>query len=129
MQDTTGSRAVGRGYRGTTGGTIAALGFVLAIVGSIGPWVANVVGSSGFQIQGKITAGIAVIGMMFLLFGRTAAKLVMLVAMCELALGGYEYEHVHSMFGRGVGWGVYAVIAGAILAAAGAAFAFAQSAG
>lgn len=127
MQETTPPRTLGHGYGGTTAGMITALGFIVAIVGSVGPWVAHVVGSSGFQLQGKVTAAIAVAGIVLLFWGRGAVKIMMLVAMVELALGGYEYVHLHSIFGQAVGWGVYAVIAGAVLAAGGTAFSFAES--
>lgn len=127
MQETTGPRALGHTSRRTIAGTIAVLGFAIAIVGSAGPWIADLVSSSGFQIEGKVTAGIAVVGIVLVLLGRPAVKLLMLVAMAELVLGGYEYAHVHSLYGRAVGWGVYAIIAGAFVAGAGAAYSFSES--
>ena len=127
MRETTGPRTLGHTSRRTIAGTIAVLGFGLAIGGSAGPWIADLVSSSGFQMGGKVTAAVAVAGIVLVLLGRPAVKLLMLVAMGELALGGYEYAHVHSLYGRAVGWGVYAVIAGAFVAGAGAAYSFSES--
>jgi hypothetical protein len=126
MQETTRPKTLGNAHGSTTAG-LAMLGFVIAIVGSLGPWIANVVSSSGLQMQGKVTAAIAVVGIVLLLWGRHALKLVMLAAMGEIALGGYEYMHLHRIYGSSVGWGVYAVIAGAVLAAAGTTISFAES--
>ena len=125
MQETTRPKTLENAYGGGTAG-LAMLGFVSAIVGSLGPWVADVVSSSGLQMQGKVTAAIAVVGIVLLLWGRHALKLAMVAAMGEIALGGYEYVHLHRLYGSSVGWGVYAVIAGAVLAAAGTTFSFAE---
>ena len=116
--------------------TIAALGFGVAIVGSIGPRVSTAFGSvAGFHGDGKITGALAVVGIVCLLVGRRTRVLAMLAALLELGLGVYEYRHIHHALGHAVifgvrigtvGWGAYAVIAGAAIAGGGAVFSFTE---
>lgn len=109
-----------------------ALGFLVVLAGSVGPWVQAPLGSlSGFNGDGKITAGLAVLGMLTMVVRRAGPWVAAIVGLATLGLGVYEYEHIHHgltalrgliLFGHhlsigwSVGWGVYAVIGGALVA-------------
>jgi len=101
------------------------LGFVFAIIGSIGPWVSGPFGAqSGMNGDGKLTIALAIIGLLLVAFER-AAMMVPVIGLGLAVLGGWEWHHIHSavnnavLFGvhvASVGWGIYAVIAGGVLA-------------
>lgn len=96
---------------------------MLVVVGSIGPWVTAPLGSSsGLNGDGKWTVLLAVLGAVQLLRGHPAGATIARVLI--LATGIYDAIHIHSVVAKAtfsgvqldhVGWGVYAVIAGAIL--------------
>lgn len=116
---------------GNAGGTALAVtaGFGAVIIGSIGPWlVASPLSSiSGFDGYGRITLVAAVIGIALeLVQQRVWATVLGLVA---AAIGIYEAIHVHDALMHErlfdlqvghVGWGVYVVIVGGVIAAVGA---------
>jgi hypothetical protein len=114
---------------------VAWLGLAIIIVGSIGPWATAPLASiSGTDGDGKITIGAAVLGALLLLIRARAG--VLLLALVALAVGIYDAIHIHKVVARTtffgaqvdhVGWGVYAVIAGAVIAFAGAWQAMARS--
>ena len=101
------------------------LGFVFAIIGSIGPWVSGPFGSqSGMNGDGKLTIALAIVGLLLVAFGW-AAMIVPVIGLGLAVLGGWQWHHIHSLVNNGVlfgvhvdsvGWGVYAVIAGGVLA-------------
>jgi hypothetical protein len=109
--------------------TLAAMttgvGFVFAIIGSIGAWVSGPFGSqSGMNGGGKLTIALAIVGLLLVAFDR-AAMIVPVIGLGLAVLGGWEWHHIHSvvhnavLFGMhvaSVGWGVYAVIVGGVLA-------------
>jgi hypothetical protein len=109
----------------TPTGIAAALGFAAVIIGSIGPWATSPLSSaSGFDGDGKITAIAGVIGLVLIAGKRPGfAPLMALVA---IGVGIYDAIHIHdrlrhvTLFGAQidhVGWGVYVVIGGAVIAA------------
>jgi hypothetical protein len=101
------------------------LGFVFAIIGSIGPWVSGPFGSqSGMNGDGKLTIALAIIGLLLVAF-EWAAMIVPVIGLGLAVLSGSEWHHIHSavhnavLFGvhvASVGWGVYALIAGGVIA-------------
>jgi hypothetical protein len=101
------------------------LGFLIAIIGSIGPWVTGPFGSqSGMDGDGKLSIALAIIGLLLVAF-EWAAMLVPVIGLGLAVLGGWQWHHIHSavhsgvLFGvhvASVGWGVYAVIAGGVIA-------------
>ena len=112
-----------------TPGGACALGFVAVIVGSIEPWIAGPLGYgvSGLHGDGKFTVIAAVIGLVLLARKRagTAAEMALLA----LGIGIYDTIHIHDQvrhltaFGTQfahVGWGVYVVVIGAVVAGIGA---------
>jgi hypothetical protein len=109
----------------TASGVTCALGFAAVIIGSIGPWATSPLSSaSGFTGDGKITAIAAVIGI-FLIF-RKAPRTATLMALVALGIGIYDAIHINerlrnvTLLGAQidhVGWGVYVVIGGAVIAA------------
>jgi hypothetical protein len=82
--------------------------------------------ASGTQGDGKITIGIAVIAGLVLLFGHDGSRgWIVALSLILLGIGIFEAIHIHehvvklTLFGQQldqVGWGVYAVIAGAAVA-------------
>lgn len=109
----------------STSGIACALGFAAVIVGSIGPWATSPLSSaSGFTGDGKITAVAAVIGIFLIL--RKAARTATLMALVAAGVGIYDAIHINDrlrtvrLFGAQidhVGWGVYVVIGGSVIAA------------
>ena len=109
----------------TVAAATTGVGFVFAIIGSIGPWVSGPFGSqSGLNGDGKLTIALAIIGLLLVAF-EWAAMIVPVLGLGLAVLGGWQWHHIHSAVHNGVlfgvhvasvGWGVYAVIAGGALA-------------
>jgi hypothetical protein len=108
---------------------VAFLGFVGLAAGSLGPWVATVLGSAaGTHGDGKITLGAAAIAALALLIaqGRTGGAIVAgLAAAVGLGVAGYDLVHIQhaaahaTLFGpqlADAGWGVYVALVGAAVA-------------
>lgn len=117
-------KTLGDAISGMSLATAAAVGaLVLVVVGSLGPWAtAPLASASGIDGDGKVTLGLAALGLLLLSSGRLAFMLG-LVGAAILALGVYDAFHIHHvishalLFGRQVdhvGWGVYAVAAGGL---------------
>ncbi len=111
---------------------LAVLGAVLAIIGSLGPWVTSPLGSvSGVHSSGDgwITLGASVIALILLAaargrrWGLIAAWVAMLVALAVACLDAAKVIYAASkvtLFGHQIasaGWGLYVTAAGALLAA------------
>lgn len=109
----------------TTAAATTGVGFVVAIIGSVGPWVSSPFDSpSGLHGAGKITLALAIIGLLLVAFDR-APVFVPLIGLVLAVLGGWEWYHIRSaglgtvvlgVLHGSVGWGVYAVIAGGAVA-------------
>jgi hypothetical protein len=101
-------------------------GLALVIVGSIAPWATSPLSSvSGTEGDGKLTIGVAVIAGLVLLLGRGGRGWIAALSLILLGIGIFEAIHIHkhvakvTLFGQQVdhvGWGVYALIAGAAIA-------------
>jgi hypothetical protein len=106
---------------------IAVLGLVLAAIGSIGAWatVFGLFSVDGTAGDGRITLGLAAFGVVALLVGRGASLASALAALVALAVVAVaivdlvDLSHVSGpTLGHAVsaGWGLYAVLAGGIIA-------------
>jgi hypothetical protein len=123
-------RTVGQALRGMTLDTAAILGGAVVIaIGSIGPWATSPLTSeSGTSGDGVITLiAAALIALAAFMRGRTLPFLLVLVAG---GTGVYDAIHIHDRLARvtfggvqidHVGWGVYAVIIGAVITLVGVA--------
>ena len=112
---------------------LAVLGAVLAIVGSLGPWVTSPFGSASGVGRGSsdgwLTLGASVVALLVLAaargrrWGTVAAWLAMLVALAVACLDASKVIYASSkvtLFGHQVasaGWGLYLTAAGALLGA------------
>jgi hypothetical protein len=104
------------------------LGLILCIIASVAPWATSpVVTADGTDGDGKITIAIAAIGLI-VLFARGSARTLMVLSLILVGFGVFEAIHIHdtvsgvTLFGQqvaDVGWGVYALIAGSVIAFAG----------
>jgi hypothetical protein len=116
---------------GNSGGAALAVtaGFGAVLIGSIGPWlVASPLSSvSGFDGYGRITVIAAAIGIVLELVQQRAWAMVL--GLVAAAIGIYDAIHVHDTLTHErlftlqvghVGWGVYVVIVGGVIAAVGA---------
>jgi hypothetical protein len=103
------------------------IGLLIAAVGSVAPWVTTPLSSaSGINGDGKITIGLAAIaGLVLFGRGRSRQAVLALLSLGVAGVGIYDAIHIHraaahvTLFGQQlahVGWGVYAVIAGGVLA-------------
>jgi hypothetical protein len=116
---------------GNSGGAtlVATAGFGAIIVGSIGPWV--VAGPlstvSGFEGYGRTTLVVAVIGIFLELAQRQGVAMVL--GLAAAGIGIYHAIDVHNTLAHErlfalevghIGWGLYAVIVGGVIAAIGA---------
>jgi hypothetical protein len=100
-------------------------GFLIAIVGSIGPWVSSPFDSaSGMNGDGKLTIALAIIGLLVVAFDK-APTFVPMIGLVLAVFGGWEWYHIRSaapntvllgVHAASVGWGVYAVIGGGVVA-------------
>jgi hypothetical protein len=100
-------------------------GFLVAIIGSIGPWVSSPYDSaSGMHGAGKLTIALAIIGLLVVTFDKAPA-FVPMIGLVLAVLGGWEWYHTRSASPNAVllgvhvgsvGWGVYAVIGGGVIA-------------
>lgn len=123
-----GPRTLGDAISGVTVPAAAmAVGFVVCIVGSVAPWATSPLSSvPGTNGDGKISIVLAVVGLLVLLRGASRAWAMLgVLSVALVALGIYEAVHIHhqlagvTLYGQQidhVGWGVYAVIAGAVIA-------------
>lgn len=101
------------------------LGLVLCVVASIAPWATSQVDSaSGLDGDGRITIGIAALALVLLLV-RDSAPALATLSLILVGFGIFEAIHIHdkvskvTLFGQQVvhvGWGVYVLIAGGVLA-------------
>jgi hypothetical protein len=108
----------------------AALGFTVAAIGSIGPWatVLGLLSVDGTAGDGRITLGLAVFAVLALVIGRGASVASAIAALVALAIGVVavidlvDLDHVTTSPTVGdavsAGWGLYAVLAGAVIALA-----------
>ncbi len=116
---------------GNSGGTAlaATAGFGAVIVGSIGPWVAAgpLSSVSGFDGYGRFTLVAAVIGIFLELLQQQGWAMVFGVG--AALIGTYHaidlhnalaHERVFALDVGHVGWGLYAVIVGGVIATIGA---------
>lgn len=123
MEDTGATVGTTNGVDGTA--LLAYGGFLAVIIGSIGPWattpLSSVAGTSG---DGVMTIAAAALGLITLAIGWMPFARVFAVA--AAAIGVYDAVHIHQKaqqvvaFGvqiAHVGWGVYVVIAGGVIAA------------
>ena len=116
---------------GNAGGAtlVVAAGFMAVIIGSIGPWL--VVGplsrGSGFDGYGRFTLVAAVIGIVLELVQQQGWGMVL--GLGAAAIGIYEaidfhntltHERVFALQVGHVGWGLYVVIVGGVIATVGA---------
>jgi hypothetical protein len=113
---------------------LALLGGVLMAVGSVGPWVTTfVVSVSGTQGDGQITLAAAGAAIVFTVLASTrqgggvSIALALVAGLAGGAVGVYDFNNIHNKLQGierlgSVGWGLYAVIAGAALIVVGAAF-------
>lgn len=117
-------RTIGQALAGMDVLTAGALGGLLLVaVGSIAPWVTTPFGSaSGTNGDGKSTLILAAFGAFLVLRRQRVGTAI--DCLLILGIGVYEGVHIHhavartTLFGRQldhVGWGVYVVIAGALL--------------
>jgi hypothetical protein len=101
------------------------LGLVLCVVASTAPWATSQVDSaSGLDGDGKITIAIAALALVLLLV-RDSAPTLATLSLILVGFGIFEAIHIHdkvsklTLFGQPVvhvGWGVYVLIAGGVLA-------------
>ncbi len=126
MNDSYRPRTVGDALAGMELTTAAAaLGFLVAIVGSLGPWVTTPFASAaGTNGDGLISIALAVLGLLGVLTTRRAELFAASFGTLILGLGMYEVIHIHhkvmgaTLFGQQfahVGWGVYAVAVGGLI--------------
>jgi hypothetical protein len=117
-------RTLGDAFSGMDIQTAGALaGLILVVIGSLAPWVTAPLGSAaGTNGDGRWTIVLAIIGAVQLL--RRRPRSAAIAAGLILALGIYDAFHIHHVVARvtfngvqldHVGWGVYAVSAGALL--------------
>jgi hypothetical protein len=117
-------RTLGEALAGTDLVTAGALGgLALVVIGSLGPWVtAPLASAAGTNGDGKWTIVLAVIGAVQLVRQRPVGVAIAAV-LCGVE-GVYQAVHIQSVVSKitlngvqldHVGWGVYAVIAGALL--------------
>ncbi len=104
-------------------------GFGAVVIGSIGPWLVTGPSSSvsGFDGYGRITLVAAVIGIALELVQERVWAMVL--GLVVAAIGIYDAIHVHNALTHErffelqvghLGWGLYIVIVGGVIAAAGA---------
>lgn len=118
-------RTIGQAIAGTdllTAAMLAGLGLV--VIGSIGPWVtAPLSSASGLDGDGKWTLLLAVL-IAFAILRRGPGVGSGIACVVLLADGIYQVVHIHHVVAKvtyfgtqldHVGWGLYAVIAGALL--------------
>jgi hypothetical protein len=101
------------------------LGLVLCIIGSLAPWATSPINSAaGIDGDGKITIGIAILALILLVV-RDSAPTLATLSLILIGFGVFEAIHIHdkvsqvTLFGQQVdhvGWGVYLIIAGGVLA-------------
>jgi hypothetical protein len=116
---------------GNSGGATLAVaaGFVAVIIGSIGPWVvASPLSSvSGFDRYGRITLVAAAIGIFLELVQQQGWAMVL--GLTASTIGIYEaiavhetlrHERVFALQIGHLGWGLYVLIVGGVIAAVGA---------
>lgn len=119
------------------GSGIALFGALVVAAGSLGPWVDTVFASvSGTRGDGKYTLAAAVVAATFTLLlsspsgGTLSAVLALLAGLGAGAIGVIDLRNVNdkvhsaTLFGHQiatVGWGLYAVIGGAVLVVLGVA--------
>ena len=116
------------GASSKTGIIIGALGLGGIIVGSIGPWATAFIASvSGTDGDGKITLAFAGVGLVGLLV-RQGYILTIMMALAALGVGIYDIINVSHKAAQitfqgeqiaHVGWGLYVVVGGAVLAIVG----------
>jgi hypothetical protein len=107
-----------------TAGVLGAL--VLVVIGSFGPWVTSPLSSaSGANGDGKWTALLALIAAVQLVRGHRGGAAIACVLIAAVAI--YDAIHINHAVANvrfagvqldHVGWGVYVVIAGAVIALA-----------
>jgi hypothetical protein len=110
---------------------LALLGGIIMVAGSLGPWAtAGFISVSGTQGDGKITLVAGAVALIFTVLmstnkgGALSAAVAVLAALVGGGAGVVDLKHVQgTLQGLGgvgsVGWGLYAVIAGAALVAVG----------
>src|SRR3954452_1475721 len=107
---------------------LALLGGIIMVAGSLGPWAtAGFISISGTQGDGKITLAAGAVAIIFTVLmssntgGALSAAMAVLAALVGGGAGVVDLNHVQdTLQGLGsVGWGLYAVIAGAALVAIG----------
>jgi hypothetical protein len=101
------------------------LGLVLCVIGSLAPWATSPINAAaGIDGDGKITIGIAILALILLVV-RDSAPTLATLSLILLGFGIFEAIHIHdkvsqvTLFGQQVdhvGWGVYLIIAGGVLA-------------
>ncbi|TMM00043.1 MAG: hypothetical protein E6G05_11820 [Actinobacteria bacterium] len=105
------------------------IGLVVCIIASVAPWATSPINSAaGIDGDGKITIGIAALALVVLVV-RDSAPTLATLSLILIGFGVFEAIHIHdkvsqvTLFGQQVdhvGWGVYALIAGGVLAFLGA---------
>jgi hypothetical protein len=132
----TGVRSVGDALGGiSVPAGLALLGALVIAAGSVGPWVDTILGSlSGTRADGQITLAAAVLAFVctFLMATGKGGRLSMVVALLAGVGAGItavvDLVDIHqkvdgaTLFGAQMatpGWGIYAVIVGAVLVVAG----------
>jgi uncharacterized Tic20 family protein len=101
------------------------LGLVVCVIGSLAPWATSPINSAaGIDGDGKITIGIAILALILLVV-RDSAPTLATLSLILVGFGVFEAIHIHdevsqvTLFGQQVdhvGWGVYLLIAGGVLA-------------
>jgi len=105
------------------------IGLVVCVIASVAPWATSPINSAaGIDGDGKITIGIAALALVVLVV-RDSAPTLATLSLILIGFGVFEAIHIHdkvsqvTLFGQQVdhvGWGVYALIAGGVLAFLGA---------
>ena len=108
--------------------TVAVLGFVLAVVGTFGPWV-NLLGvdvTGARRDDGKAVVALAAVALIALVWTNGARPGGLFAGVAALAVGviaGYDSIHLTSggsaLLSRSIAWGLYVVLAGAVVAIVG----------
>ena len=108
--------------------TVAVLGCVLAVVGTFGPWV-NLLGvgvTGARRDDGKAVVALAAVALIALVWTNGAPRgrlLAGVAALAVLVISGYESIHLTSggsaLLSRSIAWGLYLVLAGAVIAIVG----------
>lgn len=119
-------RTLGQALSGIEMSTAAMLGgLALVAIGSVGPWVTASLGSQGgLNGDGKWTILLAAVAAFILVRRGEPDIRAGLICMVILGLGVYDAAHIQHVLARvtvlgtqidHVGWGVYAVIVGALV--------------